>query len=245
MSDQTQKNALQNDSVQLKRQIKKLTAENKKLRAEQKNIKQLVDKNEALLEQLREVNQQLVFSTLNAFAEKDMANLKYDELEQHSQRDGLTGLANRAFMLECISLAVNATKRHNKNFALLFIDLDQFKPVNDNLGHAMGDKILKDVANRLSAVMRESDTLSRYGGDEFIALLNEISCLDDVEKVAKKMITVLAQPSVMNEHTIPLAASIGVAIYPQDGTDAKTLIEHADHAMYHVKKRGGNGFTTS
>ena len=152
--------------------------------------------------------------------------------------DPLTGLPNRKLLDERLQQALATAKRHGGHLALLFIDLDKFKPVNDNYGHSYGDLLLKEVAQRLRACVRESDTASRLGGDEFVALLGEVEGQQDVAIVADKILQRLTVPYHIAGHTFDISASIGAAIYPQDGADAKTLTRSADLAMYEAKNSG-------
>ncbi len=152
--------------------------------------------------------------------------------------DPLTGLPNRKLLDERLQYALATAKRHGGQVALLFIDLDKFKPVNDNYGHAYGDLLLKDVALRLRSCVRESDTASRLGGDEFVALLPEVEGENDVAVVAEKVLQRLNMPYDIAGHTLSISASIGAAVYPRDGTDAKSLTRSADLAMYEAKNSG-------
>ena len=152
--------------------------------------------------------------------------------------DPLTGLPNRKLLDERLHQALAAAKRNGGQVALLFIDLDKFKPVNDNYGHSYGDLLLKEVAQRLRGCVRESDTASRLGGDEFVALLPEVEGAEDVSVVADKILQRLTMPYHVAGHTFDISASIGAAIYPQDGADAKALTRSADLAMYDAKNSG-------
>ncbi|RZI43982.1 diguanylate cyclase [Herbaspirillum sp. HC18] len=152
--------------------------------------------------------------------------------------DSLTGLPNRKLLEERLHLALAIAKRHAMHAALLFIDLDKFKPVNDNFGHACGDLLLKEVARRLMGAMRESDTASRLGGDEFVVLLPEVEDEHDVAVVAHKILETLNRPYAIAGNAIDVSASIGAAIYPQDGRDGKALMRSADLAMYEAKNTG-------
>lgn len=152
--------------------------------------------------------------------------------------DALTGLPNRKLLDERLQQALALAKRDHGHVALLFIDLDKFKPVNDNYGHAYGDLLLKEVAKRLHSCMRESDTASRLGGDEFVALLPEIEGRNAVMTVATKILNRLSEPYEIAGHTFEISASIGAALYPEDGVDAKSLIKSADMAMYEAKNSG-------
>jgi diguanylate cyclase len=124
----------------------------------------------------------------------------------------------------------------------LFLDLDEFKRVNDTFGHAVGDAVVQSVARRLQSVVLHSDTVSRHGGDEFLVLMAEIAQACDVALVCKEILTRLAAPSRIGDHLISLSASIGIALFPEDGDDAGTLITRADAAMYNCKKQGGGNF---
>ncbi len=152
-----------------------------------------------------------------------------------ARHDFLTHLPNRLLLSDRITQAISLARRHGKHLALLFLDLDGFKHINDSLGHEMGDKVLQFVAQRLVASVRTSDTVSRYGGDEFVILLSEIAEAGDAAISAEKILAALAMPHAISESNVNLSASIGISIYPQDGHDAETLIKNADAAMYLVK----------
>ncbi|HJW54599.1 MAG TPA: CHASE domain-containing protein [Burkholderiaceae bacterium] len=152
--------------------------------------------------------------------------------------DALTGLPNRKLLDERLALALSHAKRSHSHAALLFIDLDKFKPVNDNFGHAYGDLLLKEVAKRLRENMRESDTASRLGGDEFVVLLLDIESPQDVMLVATKILQHINDPYEIAGHTFNISASIGAALYPDHGSDSKTLMKSADMAMYQAKDKG-------
>jgi diguanylate cyclase (GGDEF)-like protein/PAS domain S-box-containing protein len=156
--------------------------------------------------------------------------------------DALTGLPNRTLLLDRMENALSLAKRDGKRAAVLFIDIDQFKNVNDSLGHEVGDRLLIQIANRFSALTRRSDTVCRQGGDEFIILLPEITEEYGPAEVAHKLLESLAALDHVDEQEIRVGSSIGIAVYPDNGCDADTLIKHADLAMYHVKAAGRNGF---
>jgi diguanylate cyclase (GGDEF)-like protein len=155
--------------------------------------------------------------------------------------DVLTGLPNRKLITERLSQALNTARRENIQAALLFIDLDRFKPVNDDFGHAIGDLLLKDVAKRLQDCMRAMDTAARLGGDEFVALLPHVEGKRGALVVANKILGALEKPFDIAGHTFHISASIGVAFYPDHGSDEKQLMKNADAAMYRAKKSGRNG----
>jgi diguanylate cyclase len=192
--------------------------------------------------ELREANEQLILAALHAdmIAEKAVAHL--NELAHSSQHDVLTGTPNRALMLDRLENAIAFARRHGKRIGVLFVDLNEFKRINDTLGHAAGDAVIQLVARRLESAVRHSDTVSRHGGDEFLVLLAEISQPSDAARVAEKILTGLAAPCRIDNHLIRLTASVGIAMFPEDGTDAATLITRADTAMYSCKTLRGSNF---
>jgi diguanylate cyclase (GGDEF)-like protein len=141
-----------------------------------------------------------------------------------------------------VANAIALARRHGKQRAVLFLDLDRFKHINDSLGHAIGDKLLQSVAQRLVACVRGSDTVSRQGGDEFVVLLSEIEQAADAALSAEKMLLALSAPHSIADKELHITASIGISIYPDDGQDAQTLIRCADTAMYHAKDKGRNNY---
>jgi diguanylate cyclase (GGDEF)-like protein/PAS domain S-box-containing protein len=156
--------------------------------------------------------------------------------------DLLTHLPNRALLKDRLNLAITQARRNKRKLGAMFLDLDRFKLVNDTLGHSMGDRLLKAVANRLQSCLRSGDTLSRFGGDEFTLLLPEVRTRDDVVVIAEKILDRLNQPFVIDGHELFVGASIGIAMYPEAGDTGEELIQNADIAMYHVKGRGKNGY---
>jgi len=159
-----------------------------------------------------------------------------------AQHDFLTGLANRALLTERLTRAIGLAQRKEKQVALLFVDLDNFKQINDTLGHAIGDKLLQSVANRMTEVVRATDTVCRQGGDEFVVLLTEIEQHQDAAQVAEKLIAAFALPHIIHECEIDVTLSIGVSVYPDDGNDVESLFQHADAAMYCAKTGGRNNY---
>ena len=156
--------------------------------------------------------------------------------------DLLTHLPNRALLKDRLNLAIAHARRNKRKLAVMFLDLDRFKLVNDTLGHSMGDRLLKAVANRLQSCLRRGDTLSRFGGDEFTLLLPEVRTRDGVVVIAEKILERLNEPFVINGHELFVGASIGIAMHPEAGDTEEGLIQNADIAMYHVKSRGKNGY---
>ena len=180
--------------------------------------------------QLRDANQHLVLAALAAQELADLARNDLDTLMHESQRDLLTGIPNRALMQDRLQSAILLAQRRDTKLAVLFVDIDDFKGVNDTHGHAMGDAVLRCVARCLSDAVRHSDTVSRHGGDEFLILLAEVTAPEDAALVAAKVLAGLAAARGLGQPPIRLSASLGIAMYPQDGNDASTLIERADAA---------------
>jgi diguanylate cyclase (GGDEF)-like protein len=162
------------------------------------------------------------------------------ELQALAQRDSLTRLPNRALLDEHLSKAIALARRRDERVAVLFLDIDHFKRINDSLGHSVGDQVLQAVAVRLLACVRTSDTVSRLGGDEFVLLLSGIERAEDVEARARAIIEALAAPHKLDRHEIYCTASIGISMFPDDGSDAAALVRAADVAMYEAKQRGRN-----
>lgn len=154
--------------------------------------------------------------------------------------DALTGLPNRLFFLNVVQLALANARRGHYRLAILFLDLDGFKPVNDRLGHRAGDKLLSIIAERLSSSIRRQDTVARFGGDEFAILLGDLANRELASSVAAKVLEATTRPFALEGKTINVGASIGVSIFPDDGDDTKTLLTCADRAMYEAKRHGGN-----
>ena len=165
--------------------------------------------------------------------------LKMSYLAQH---DSLTDLPNRVLMNDRLSEAITLSKRHHRQLAVLFVDLDRFKRINDSLGHVIGDRVLQAVARRLYTCVRSSDTVSRQGGDEFVILLWEERNAQDAAVTAEKILHALRAPLDIDEHVLNITASIGIVTYPDDGADAETLLRNADFAMYHAKDCGRNSY---
>ena len=160
-----------------------------------------------------------------------------------AHHDLLTNLPNRALLRDRLGLAISQAKREQEMLAVMFLDLDRFKNINDSLGHVIGDELLQQVSTRLKSCIREGDTLARFGGDEFTLLLPKIgNGKEDISKIAQKINEVLKGPFIINGNELYVSASIGISIFPRDGKDMDTLIKHADIAMYHVKDTGKNSF---
>jgi diguanylate cyclase (GGDEF)-like protein len=165
-----------------------------------------------------------------------------ERVEYLAYHDPLTGLPNRALLAERMKTAIGNASRYSFQFALLFVDLDRFKPINDSLGHEIGDKLLKIVAERMQSMVRQADTVSRLGGDEFVVLLSRIQAASDAARVATNILATLSNPYPVEQHVLVLTASIGISIYPDSGKDASSLLRSADAAMYSAKRQGRNRY---
>jgi diguanylate cyclase (GGDEF)-like protein/PAS domain S-box-containing protein len=164
------------------------------------------------------------------------------ELTHSAEHDLLTGLPNQVLLGDRITVAIASARRHNNTFAVLFLDLDNFKHINDSLGHPLGDKLLQSVAVRLVNCARGTDTVSRQGGDEFVILLTDVEEPEDSALTARRMLQAVAEPHLIDGHDLHITASIGVSVYPDDGLDAETLIKNADTALYQAKENGRQGY---
>ncbi|RJX29952.1 MAG: diguanylate cyclase [Oxalobacter sp.] len=184
------------------------------------------------------VNRVVVFS--------DISERKANEerMQYLAHFDPLTDLPNRALFSDRLRQALAICRRSQSRLAVLFVDLDKFKPVNDTLGHAIGDLLLREVAYRLLDNIRESDSAARIGGDEFVVMLSGIETEGDAIVVAEKILSSVCEPYLLDNHTIQIAASIGIALYPNHGHSDQELLSHADEAMYHAKHRGGAAVAT-
>jgi diguanylate cyclase (GGDEF)-like protein/PAS domain S-box-containing protein len=164
------------------------------------------------------------------------------QMTHSAEHDFLTGLPNRILLNDRVNRAISLAPRHKKNVAVLFLDLDGFKHINDSLGHPTGDKLLQSVAKRLVECVRHSDTVSRQGGDEFVVLLSEMEQSEDAAITARRMLNAVAEPHSIDRHDLHVTTSIGVSVYPDDGLDAETLIKNADTAMYQAKENGRQSY---
>ncbi len=172
----------------------------------------------------------------------DRLSSQKDELDYLAHHDTLTRLPNRMLLLDRIGHAIKKAKRSSKGVALMFIDLDSFKEVNDSLGHSIGDEMLNVVAERLMRQLREEDTIARLGGDEFVVVLEDVDALQSVNFIAQKILFTIQEPIPVGEHSLYITTSIGVSVYPEDGESAEELLRNADSAMYRAKDEGKNTF---
>jgi diguanylate cyclase (GGDEF)-like protein/PAS domain S-box-containing protein len=183
-----------------------------------------------------------VIGAVMVFHDVTLAQAISEKLSHLAQHDYLTGLPNRLLLNDRLTQAISAAVRDQCNLAVLFLDLDRFKHVNDSLGHPAGDALLLSIAARLVANVRSSDTVSRLSGDEFVILLSSIAHSEDALLSVQKILAAVRKPHRVNDHELEVSLSVGIGIYPDDGADAETLIRNADIAMMHAKGRGRNNF---
>jgi diguanylate cyclase (GGDEF)-like protein len=169
--------------------------------------------------------------------ELDAARKTREELRGLAYHDHLTGLPNRSLLYDRLGLAITQAHREEGHLALLFLDLDDFKNVNDSLGHGSGDRVLVDLATRVRSTVRAGDTVARFGGDEFIVLLDSVTGAEDAAHVAVKVLDAVQAPYRFDGHEVSIAASVGVSVYPRDGASPDELVKSADTAMYRHKRR--------
>ncbi|WP_248924807.1 EAL domain-containing protein [Paenibacillus hamazuiensis] len=177
------------------------------------------------------------YATIRAVTEKKKAEAKIIHMAYH---DSLTNLPNRTLFHEKLSQCFADAQLHGKMFAVVFFDVDRFKVINDTLGHHVGDKLLKQLARKLKVYVKEKDVIARYSGDEFIFLINDMKHIDEAVSFARGIPQLLKQPFLVEEHELFVTASIGISLYPQDGTDEETLLKNADIALYRSKEKGGS-----
>ncbi len=173
---------------------------------------------------------------------KDTLLEQKEMLYYQAHHDALTALPNRALFFDRLEQGIKKAKRHNEGLALFFIDLDKFKHINDSLGHAIGDRVLKAIAKRLESIIRKEDTLARLSGDEFTIIMEELRQPEDATILADKILKTLTEAVIIDKHTLYVSGSIGISFYPQDSTDAQSLLRYADTAMYKAKEEGRNNY---
>ena len=189
------------------------------------------------------VDQENTITHFIAIKEDITERRKVEEtIQRMAYYDPVTGLPNRTLFNDRLTLAVAHAHRNKEMLAVLFLDLDRFKVVNDTLGHSVGDKLLRGVAGRLKTTVREGDTVARLGGDEFTLLLPKIKRVENMAKIAGKVLTSIKEPLKLDGHELHITTSIGIAVYPDDGSDAETLLKNADAAMYHAKEQGRDNY---
>jgi diguanylate cyclase (GGDEF)-like protein/PAS domain S-box-containing protein len=184
----------------------------------------------------------LVTGTVIVFRDVSAARAMAKQISYSAQHDFLTGLPNRMLLNDRIGQAIALSRRSMSKIAVLFLDLDGFKYINDSLGHPLGDKLLQSIAERLTSCVRGSDTVSRQGGDEFVVLLSELRSVEDAAVSARRMLKAVAEAHSIDQHDLHVTMSIGVSVYPDDGEDAEALIKNADTAMYQAKENGRQSY---
>jgi diguanylate cyclase (GGDEF)-like protein/PAS domain S-box-containing protein len=184
----------------------------------------------------------LITGAVIVFHDVGMSRAITEEMARLAQHDGLTDLPNRMLLMDRVNQAIARARRNGTRAAVMYLDLDGFKRINDSLGHAVGDKVLQSIATRLLSCVRSSDTVSRMGGDEFVVLLSEISHAADASITARKILAALTSAHIVDEANLHITASIGLSTYPDDGEDADTLFKKADAAMYQAKETGRNNY---
>jgi diguanylate cyclase (GGDEF)-like protein len=192
---------------------------------------------------IAEVNERLVVAAMASQDDADTAAMALEDAQSSAMIDALTQLPTRAALAAQFAPAMAHARRHRSRLALLFLDLDDFKRLNDSHGHAFGDQLLRLAAARMKAAVREVDTVSRQGGDEFLVLLADLAQARDAQAVAEKLLAALAAPLEIDGQAVRLAGSIGIALYPDDGDDLDGLVRLADAAMYQSKRRGTGAIT--
>jgi diguanylate cyclase (GGDEF)-like protein/PAS domain S-box-containing protein len=176
------------------------------------------------------------------FRDVSVAQAMARQITHSAEHDFLTGLPNRMLLNDRIGQAIASARRRSKQVAVLFLDLDGFKHINDSLGHPIGDKLLQSIGKRLTSAVRGADTVSRQGGDEFVVLLADLSEAEDAVVMAARILRTVAEPHSVGQHDLHVTTSIGVSVYPDDGQDAETLIKNADTAMYQAKENGRQSY---
>ncbi|WP_052812920.1 GGDEF domain-containing protein [Desulfonatronum thioautotrophicum] len=191
---------------------------------------------------LREVNEKLVIATINAQTAAEAADQAVQRMTRMAQHDFLTGLPNRALLADRLERSIALAGRHGTKVALMFLDVDNFKEINDAFGHSIGDQLLQSIAKRLQMCVRFSDTVSRQGGDEFVVLLTDVEGAHGVTLAAQKMIVAVAEPHLVEDQSLHVTLSIGISIYPDDAKDIDNVLRNADAAMYYAKESGRNNY---
>jgi diguanylate cyclase (GGDEF)-like protein/PAS domain S-box-containing protein len=186
---------------------------------------------------------QLVTHYVGIFSDAHTQESILERLRYLAYYDGLTGLPNQRLFLDRLNMSINHARRDKQMLAVMFIDLDHFKQINDTLGHKMGDRVLVGMTQRMKGCLREEDTLARLAGDEFTVILPSLSQPEAANHVAQKFLEVCTQPLHIDGHELQVSASIGIGVFPNDGEDADSLLHKADMAMYRIKNSGRNGFT--
>jgi diguanylate cyclase (GGDEF)-like protein len=191
---------------------------------------------------LRDINEQLVVATIRAQTQAETAEQIAAKMAHLAEHDYLTGLPNRAVLDDRLERSIALAQRHGNQVALLYLDIDNFKHINDSLGHAAGDQLLQSIAKRLQTCIRFSDTVSRQGGDEFVVLLVDVEGEHGAVLAAQKLIAAMVEPHRIGTHSLHATLSIGISLFPDHGKDKETIIRNADTAMYFAKQKGRNNY---
>ena len=181
-----------------------------------------------------------ILSTVGDITDQSLMRERLHDLAMH---DGLTGLANRMLFFDRFEVAAANAQREEKNLAILSMDLDAFKTINDEYGHYVGDMVLVEIATRGMNLLRKVDTFARFGGDEFVLLIWDVHTKQDVITVIEKIMSSISLPFLIDQQSIHVSVSIGIALFPNDGTDIKILLKKADEAMYRVKEEGKSNYS--
>jgi diguanylate cyclase (GGDEF)-like protein len=224
---------LRQETADLRQVAAELSDETARVRAELSAVTE---------DQLREANERLIVATLRAQEMTEAAEGSAARMSHMAEHDFLTGLPNRSLLSARLAQSIALAQRHGKRVALLFLDIDHFKHINDSLGHAVGDRLLQSAAARLQSCIRTSDTICRQGGDEFVVLLAEIESPQDAALAAEKLIAAMSDPYLVDGHRLHATLSIGISIYPDDGQNVEAVLSNADVAMYHAKESGRNKY---
>jgi diguanylate cyclase (GGDEF)-like protein len=236
---------LRNENFQLREHIKMNAIENiypPQTQTASKISKVSHAEQEDRNQKLTQANARLITTSVELQVAVDEIKTAKAEMHHLAHYDFLTDLPNRMQLYERIHLAIDWAKRHHTKVALMFMDIDRFKTINDSLGHATGDKLLQSIAQRLKSVIRSTDTVSRLGGDEFVLLFSEFDQMNTLVSKIEKIREVISLTHHIGDMSIDISTSIGVSLYPDDGEDSDTLLLNADSAMYHAKENGRNRF---
>lgn len=195
-----------------------------------------------LEQRVRERTAELAMANARLQAEIQERKMAEQQVRYLANHDALTGLPNRRLLEDRLEQALELARRHGNMVAVQFIDLDHFKPVNDRFGHRTGDLLLQAIATRLRGLLRAVDTVARVGGDEFVIVLPEMHTADAADETAQKVLAALSQPYTIDGHALRVTPSIGISLFPRDGSDAEALLIAADAAMYHAKHMGRGNY---
>jgi diguanylate cyclase (GGDEF)-like protein len=241
MSDPPEAVALRTELAALQRQTQEARLELARVQADLAAAQERLGSHP--VQQLLEANEQLVLDAMHSREVADSTALLLVELTRSSELDALTRLPNRLLLIDRFSQGLTYARRHEGCLGVLFLDLDNFKQINDTLGHTAGDAVLRSVGERLVGSVRQIDTVCRLGGDEFVVLLPEIASAADAGLVAQKLVDGLAAVDAPPGAEFKVSASIGISVYPDDGDTIEQLVDRADQAMYQSKRLGGGCYS--